>query len=239
MPNWVYSHIAITGSHDQIQAFKKKAGESYSVAPDWGATDGALLFWNFKKPDDLAAYTSSADREQTLGERLQFAGDNWYDWNIRNWGTKWDACDSDLVNESEDSLDYQMATAWSIPTEAFEAMVSQHPELVFEISCQEEQGWGAELRGKDGILSVIEEWDIPDSHAECSKRHATCACEWADDPTDFYPDCPDYVAPTPAELSESQRQEQEMLAKMRETVIEKSGVSQDWADKHLEVVIVK
>jgi hypothetical protein len=118
-------------------------------------------------------------------------------------------------------------------------MVSQHPELVFEMSCQEEQGWGAELRGENGVLTVIEKWDIPDSHQECSKRNAMCACEWADEPTDFYPDCPDYVAPTSAELSESERQEQETLAKMREAIIEKSGVSHDWADTHLEVVIVK
>jgi hypothetical protein len=118
-------------------------------------------------------------------------------------------------------------------------MVKQHPELTFDFSWQEEQGWGGEATGKAGRFRIIEEWDIPDNHADCEERGTTCACEWADDPTDFYPDCPDYVAPSPEMVVEGKKQEEEMLSKMREAIIEKSGVSNEWADKHLIVMGVK
>ena len=39
--------------------------------------------------------------------------DNWYDWNIENWGTKWDITDSGLGAVSETELYAYFSTAWS------------------------------------------------------------------------------------------------------------------------------
>jgi len=54
---------------------------------------------------------------------------NWYDWNITNWGTKWDACDLDLVSEGYTSkyaeLIVTFDTAWSPPTEFYNQLVEQ------------------------------------------------------------------------------------------------------------------
>lgn len=37
---------------------------------------------------------------------------NWYDWNLKNWGTKWNACYSEIYNKQ-----ISFNTAWSMPTE--------------------------------------------------------------------------------------------------------------------------
>ena len=166
----------------------------------------AISFWNFIRPTDeqLPYYfgqksvpkPETNDESSILESVLDFSGDDWYSWNIRNWGVKWDA-NNDHISYGDpeklkdtDSLGYQFETAWSIPEPVFRAMVEQHPELSFTFGCEEEQGWGAEFSGTNGKLSLIKEWDIPESHADwvALGREDSCMCGWGDDNT--FPDCP-------------------------------------------------
>lgn len=40
---------------------------------------------------------------------------DWYEWNCRNWGTKWNACDT-FVQETEDGMaEIRFDTAWCVP----------------------------------------------------------------------------------------------------------------------------
>jgi hypothetical protein len=179
-----------------------------------------LSFWNFVRPTDeeLPYYFGNlikeedkddpnATSEERLAKSLTFSGSGWYDWNIRNWGTKWDANDEngdtpDLDDlKDHDSISYSFSTAWSIPEPIFRAMVAQHPELDFEFHSEEEQGWGAEFstydsEDEDGKpikeLNLVREWDIPSSHADYVERDNEdgCVCAWNDDPEDLYDDCP-------------------------------------------------
>lgn len=179
-----------------------KIPENERVIKDETETPNAISFWNFVRPTDeeIPFYYGQKDepeKEETdEASLLDFSGSDWYSWNIRNWGTKWDA-NNDYISygnpeelKDTDSLGYQFETAWSIPEPAFRAMVEQHPELTFHFSCEEEQGWGAEFEGKDGNLSLTKEWDIPQSHADwvALGREDSCICGWADDET--FSDCP-------------------------------------------------
>lgn len=179
--------------------------------------ESPLSFWNFvhptdeelpyyfeqiTKPEDV--HKPDATFEERMEKSLKFEGAGWYDWNIRNWGTKWDACSASLSPEldtlkagSTEQLLYYFETAWSIPTQVFEAMVKQHPELTFDFECEEEQGWGASYTSSDGDTederSLIEtaSWDIPQSHADYVDRGKECwACESSDNSDDLYDDCP-------------------------------------------------
>ena len=40
---------------------------------------------------------------------------DWYSWSVANWGTKWDACDTDITAHSEDVLQLRFSTAWNLP----------------------------------------------------------------------------------------------------------------------------
>ena len=48
-------------------------------------------------------------------DRLKYGKNNWYDWSIKNWGTKWNSCETRLEDEEEDFLEYTFNTAWAEP----------------------------------------------------------------------------------------------------------------------------
>lgn len=91
MPNWCSNRATITGPAPVIDEIKLK------LALD----DSPLLAWMVPQPN--------------------FAGDqDWYHWNINNWGTKWDISDVYIDNDAEpDSIAFTFSTAWAPPVEAF------------------------------------------------------------------------------------------------------------------------
>lgn len=56
--------------------------------------------------------------------------DDWYSWNVDNWGTKWDASIIDCERMDENTLTIIMDTAWAPPTRLYEYL--------------EEHGWGVD-----------------------------------------------------------------------------------------------
>ena len=227
MPNWVFTSMSVSGKEEDLRKFMEKAGKPYTTyhkgvrkqnedgtwsydedAIDERVHDGVISFMNFASPTDLDSYYADAHGkkpegydEMTMEERMahamKFDGDGWYDWNVRNWGTKWDACNPEMTNDdpTSGSIGYRFDTAWSPAEGAFQAMVSQHPELEFEFHNEEEQGWGVVFDGSGGHLSVSKEWDIPNSHADWEAIDQDCrACAWhedGEDTDDLYDDCPD------------------------------------------------
>lgn len=224
MPNWVSNWIGASGTEDDIRAFLEKAGKPYATKHSkWNAetkeyehfdamNKEPFSFWNFIEPEDKEAYFADAHGkkpegyedwtiEQKMAHDLKVTGNGWYDWNCREWGTKWDACDPDVSEPSFDdfgngSVSITFQTAWSIPTPVFEAIVAQHPTIDFDFDCEEEQGWGAKFTSSSGggerSLIETESWDIPDSHADyvARDREDSCVCAWEDDEDDWYSDCP-------------------------------------------------
>lgn len=190
MPNWVYNHFRISGDADTISKFWEQATKPHATAvpnPDspyyskdgeWEMTKGGeFSFMNFLAPDDFATY---------------FTGSNWYDWNVNNWGTKWDTDVRDLDTQAE-SITLSFETAWSPPSGVYEAMAQQYPTLDIYVEWEEEQGFGAELASDgEGGMGVTKEWDIPSSHADYvdRDREDSCNCASEDDQEYWYDDCP-------------------------------------------------
>ena len=91
-------------------------------------------------------------------ERLRVIDKSWYNWNITNWGVKWDVAvfddnkypDTELVIDTKDTLAYRFQTAWSIPDEAITKLSKQYPTLQLTLSYEEESGWGGERQYLDG-----------------------------------------------------------------------------------------
>ena len=168
-------------------------------------------FWNIVRPSDdiIEEYNSvrRADNTRTgwLPEAITGPGslleedrkapisNHWYDWNIRNWGTKWDT-DAEFERFAPDHAFYRFETAWSPPVDAITALSAQHPSLVFTLEWEEEQGFGGVLEFRGGSVEELESWDIPDSHEDHEKRERACVCEFDDDPQYWYDDCPREVA---------------------------------------------
>ena len=200
MPNHVYNNILVSGTPEQIQAFKEKAQSG----------DREFSYWNFVTPPQEAI--DSGEYWQTNGwqdgERKGNTPNNWYNFNNREWGTKWDTYDIQdtyIPKEQKDTLvGWAFCSAWSPPLPVFEAIAEQFPELEFDFDWEEEQGWGGEAIGAGGMFSITREWDIPESHEDYVNldREESCNCALEEDSEYWYDDCPrkiELLASNPSE----------------------------------------
>ncbi len=194
MPNWVFNHLTVKGDSKDIDVVKAQLNSPFSKEhTSWNPKTQTLdtatttysnpvfAFWNIVRPTDLYTYAQQSD--PNADPKVAWSGDNWYDWNIRNWGCKWDVGISDnneFLGTSMDELkdggiQYNFDTAWSPPCEAIEKLSSQHPNLTFKLYYEEEQGWGAEVEYINGEGKVILEYD--DRCHECSEINSMDYCD--------------------------------------------------------------
>lgn len=52
---------------------------------------------------------------------LQYGADSWYDWCCENWGTKWNASDTYIIDDNE----IEFSTAWSCPVNILKELSKQ------------------------------------------------------------------------------------------------------------------
>ena len=91
MPNWCSCRATVSGPAPVIQEITHILNEENTP----------LLAWMVPQP--------------------QFQGDqDWYQWNVNNWGTKWDLADVYFEHQAEeDQIEFSFSTAWGPPVEAF------------------------------------------------------------------------------------------------------------------------
>jgi hypothetical protein len=111
MPNYCENELDVSGKIEDIREF---AGAVYSKKSDDEEEDTLLSFQKIKpRPEDQ--------------------NDNWYDWNINNWGTKWGAIDVRLITSSNKRYTYEFSTAWSPPIKLVIEASRLYPKLAFTI----------------------------------------------------------------------------------------------------------
>lgn len=181
MPNWCYNSLTIEGSKEDISAIKEQLNKPFTRQHDqWNPATGQMeltdttytnpvfAFWNIIAPTNIEIYNLQKDPNHD-DSIIDFKGDNWYDWNVRNWGTKWDVAVRDgedypetelLVEEDwSDRLGYRFNTAWSPPLQAIETLSAQYPQCEITLSYEEETGWGGEYLFVDGNGTEIESYE--------------------------------------------------------------------------------
>jgi hypothetical protein len=204
MPNWVFNNVDIYGTKEGLDDFRERALAYKSVFTDCDPDDpepfeNVFSFHAFiTLPESkFAEYRETNGSKSDGNGGIIRTGDtefNWYNWNSKNWHTKWDACNVEIDVNSDSNIQIRFDTAWSPPMPVFEKMVSMFPALSFVIEWEEEQEWGGRARGECGEFAVIEEWDIPNCHEDYVYRGKECGnCErwYADTPDEWYDDCPD------------------------------------------------
>jgi hypothetical protein len=208
MPNWVFNHLTIEGDAEQIQKVKaqlnKPITKHYKDKPDDEPvtySNPIFSFWNIVAPPDdkLDEYFETHGYSPEKGKTGETPM-NWYNFNNREWGTKWDCAVSDNQKYSDTSLEddepthlrYRFDTAWSPPTPAIEKLSEQYPELTITLSYEEEGGWGGEIEYLGGVETIIKEYAEPNSHKDYVDRDQedSCQCSRSDDQEDWYDDCP-------------------------------------------------
>lgn len=190
MPNWVTNRVTVTDPKvnkiEELENFESKSLQEFfdkitAEHPLANNIAGELSFHNLIEPDP----SLWVDYDSTS---------IWYDWNIRNWGTKWDAKEAviEIHTDGHEGFDLNFDTAWSPPEPIIEEFIEycRKNSLVLEWWYEEEQGWGGEIIvALDGDVDITH-WDIPSSHADYEEKDGECICEWDDDPNDWFEDCP-------------------------------------------------
>jgi hypothetical protein len=218
MPNWVYNSLSIEGEPALIADVKRMLNRPFVQKHDnWNSETREMEVKDFTYNNPVFAFHNIYNHLQAgisdeeyikqpdhSKSPLDFSGNNWYDWNVTNWGTKWDVAvhddkeysDTELMEETETSLAYRFNTAWSPPMPAIAKLSEQYPTLVFTLSYEEETGWGGEYNFVNGEEDVVESYgwkcrecdhieeDTPyceecefDTCPECGYNEADEACE--------------------------------------------------------------
>ena len=201
MPNWVFNDLSIEGNTEDIARLKGQLNSPFTRQHEqWNAENNIyetkditfsnpiFAFWNIIKPTDLEEYNKAAD-QNNMNNPL-----NWYQWNLANWGTKWDVAVSDiekypeteLADENETSLHYHFNTAWGPAEQAIKTLTTQYPNLKFILSFEEENGWGGEWVFENGEYLTVSEYGW--KCRECD--HEEGETPWCDDcEFDICPSC--------------------------------------------------
>lgn len=191
MPNWVFNYVRIEGSELDIARVKKQLNTPYTQTyKDHATKDGKLVevykeathnkpifsFWNIIKPDDMNAYLNEESTGIPKDGEEWFQSNNWYDWNIRNWGTKWDVAVEDfeeypetqILDENNEMVIYKFDTAWAPPVMAIKELSRQHPNLVIKLEYEEETGWGGEIEFRGGAHTQTNQYEF---RCECGEEY--------------------------------------------------------------------
>lgn len=199
MPNWVNNTLTISAENPEtIYKIKQQLSQPLPAFTD---DDGKfrepeatpLSFWNIIHPplDKLDEYHGTHGWKD--GKQVGDTEYNWYPWNNRNWGTKWDACHPEMFEDGTNTIGYTFDTAWSPPT-CFNILSEQYPDAQITLRYVEEQGWGGEEYYEGGHGTEVASWEIPDSHEAWVELEGECrSCMWheeGEDTEDLYDDCP-------------------------------------------------
>lgn len=70
--------------------------------------------------------------KQYVDNYKNYGATTWYEWSIRNWGTKWNACGyEEDVDYSTNGNYLEFETAWSAPHPIIEKLSEDYPEITF------------------------------------------------------------------------------------------------------------
>jgi hypothetical protein len=115
MPNWCNNVVEITHEDPAMIERVRKAFK-----------DGGLLNEFIPCPAELHEH-DAPNRDEALAKRFmeQYGATDWYNWQCKNWGTKWDIGGGDY-NDPQDipnGLTLCFDSAWAPPTDAYQTLM--------------------------------------------------------------------------------------------------------------------
>lgn len=90
----------------------------------------------FRRNSEKMAAADESEREalynagrQYVSNYEQYGATTWYGWSIRNWGTKWNACETWIIDD--DTIIFE--TAWSSPLPILRKLIELYPQFRIEL----------------------------------------------------------------------------------------------------------
>lgn len=175
MPNWVDNRVEVKGTKKDLFEFqefvKGEPFEDYGEAKvNWFCLNTIMpMPWELKDTVSPSRIVSDDEYLDIMRERKKdtlgighpitasmqksfidrFGTDNWYDWCVRNWGTKWNIVYTsdfeeisidDMFSEEQGELSYSFDTAWSPPEPIYHYLQDKFGNLDIDWEYVDE-GW--------------------------------------------------------------------------------------------------
>jgi len=132
MPNWCENELVIHGkTHEDVQrVLRHIAGKDNT--------------FDFEKviPMPSNIYRGSLSYQ----ERQRYARNNWYDWSVDHWGTKWNSSGAEVMDDT-----IMFYTAWTPCTPVIQRLAEIFHDTAFKYSYAEPDGnFSGFIHFKDG-----------------------------------------------------------------------------------------
>jgi hypothetical protein len=193
MPNHVINRLDIsikdsTGTDEEQKKYLKEILDF--IKSDKGEDDERAEFISFQKidpmPDELKntrspnfkperdhcdsdeefdAKMKAYEKQRKLADK--YGADNWYDWHVQNWGTKWDAYQSIDEGPTATGIGHLISfqTAWATPCHAIRKLSEKFPNAIFSVDYADED-IGSNCGSYECDSGELEDGDIPDNAVE-------------------------------------------------------------------------
>jgi hypothetical protein len=204
MPNWCFNTLTIQGPKEQVDYIKDRLNKPFEkIADNWNIETQQMETKTYKYSNPVfafhniynhieagisdEAYTSQPDHTLPIAEAMQFKTNDWYSFNVREWGTKWDVAvqdndkwpDTELLEYKSEGDDhwvvYRLNTAWSPPAPAIEKLSALVPNCVITLEFEEETGWGGEYEFVNGELTS--EFNYESKCRDCDSLDSLSYCD--------------------------------------------------------------
>ena len=159
MPNWTSNNVLFVGKESQLKKLQTMLKSD----------DNEFDFNNvIPMPNELSDTVSGSENAKPEWQKKRsqelmnkYGADNWYDWSIMNWGTKWNAIDTE-VEQRDGTLIYRFNTAWDCPRRIAEALLRMQKTILQDINisweCIHEDGDEEET-----LIDIETDYDIQTS----------------------------------------------------------------------------
>ena len=182
MPNWCWNHLEVSGDEIQLREFVEKSttnierddefsfNGTYPMPNEFNGIKTGGININGKSCNKWRVIDGKTievtEKELSILEE-KYGADNWYDWSCKNWGTKWDACESNICHNDIDYFAVSFESAWSPPVNWINNIMQDFPGLCFTLEYEESgMGYGGILSAQHDKIWEDLTWDI-ESASEC------------------------------------------------------------------------
>jgi hypothetical protein len=150
MPNWCDNTLRVTGDVEALKRF---------IVDITNEDESITILKNLVPfPTELEGNDITDKDGNVIARAFSDAG---YSWCLRNWGTKWGDCETEITVNDPDHLVIRFQSAWSPALEGLGRISTMFPTLTFQTDWVEEgmQSIGA-ASFQNGNESI---YDVPES----------------------------------------------------------------------------
>lgn len=155
MPNWTYNNYRVYPTKENDEKSKKQWKDfrkKMFVKEDKEEHFDFNKIIPMPKELNITEGTQTKEEKKQAKENLKKHGHStWYNWCCDKWGTKWNACHTDISDDENFYMEFRFDTAWSPPSPVIKALVKKYKLLTFSGDIEEESNaFKGVMGGKHG-----------------------------------------------------------------------------------------